>query len=86
MQRIGRPETREICLPIRRRPPKLAWRRRSTERAQTGGVSDFDDYLDGPPCPACGTQMQPDGVDTAEGLESCHRCPRCKLVLVIPGH
>lgn len=53
---------------------------------QTGGVSDFDGFLDGPPCPACGTEMRPDGVDTADGLESCHRCPRCKLVLVIPGY
>jgi hypothetical protein len=49
---------------------------------------DFDeDGFDepGPPCPACGTEMAPDGIDTAEGLESCHRCPRCKLVIVVPG-
>jgi hypothetical protein len=46
---------------------------------------DIDDELDepGPACPACGTEMSPDGVDTAEGLESCHRCPNCKLVIVI---
>jgi hypothetical protein len=60
------------------------------ELLQTGGVlddwaNDGDALFDGPPCPACGVEMQPDGVDTAEGLESCHRCPRCKLVLVIPG-
>jgi hypothetical protein len=48
-------------------------------------ANDGDALFDGPPCPACGVEMQPDGVDTAEGLESCHRCPRCKLVLVIPG-
>ncbi|WP_166793282.1 hypothetical protein [Cryobacterium lactosi] len=45
----------------------------------------FDIDEPGPPCPACGTQMSPDGVDTAEGLESCHRCPRCKLAIVVPG-
>ncbi|WP_161498724.1 hypothetical protein [Microterricola pindariensis] len=49
-------------------------------------MNDFDDLFTGPPCPACGTEMHADGVDTAEGLESCHRCPRCKLVLVIPGY
>lgn len=58
---------------------------------QTGRVrEDWSDesveFFDGPPCPACGVEMQPDGVDTAEGLESCHRCPRCKLVLVVPGY
>jgi hypothetical protein len=46
---------------------------------------DVDDDEPGPACPACGTEMSPDGVDTAEGLESCHRCPRCKLVIVMPG-
>ena len=45
----------------------------------------FDTDEPGPPCPACGTEMSPDGVDTAEGLESCHRCPRCKLAIVVPG-
>jgi hypothetical protein len=29
--------------------------------------------------------MTADGVDAAEGLESCHRCPRCKLVVVAMG-
>ena len=58
---------------------------------QTGGVRDDGvddgiDLFDGPPCPACGVEMQPDAVDTADGLESCHRCPRCKMVLVIPGY
>jgi len=38
---------------------------------------------DGPLCPVCGIEMLADGVDTAEGLESCHRCPRCKLVVVV---
>ena len=49
--------------------------------------TDIDIDLDepGPLCPACGTEMTEDGVDTAEGLESCHRCPRCKLVIVVPG-
>ncbi|WP_166789488.1 MULTISPECIES: hypothetical protein [unclassified Cryobacterium] len=46
-------------------------------------MKDFDD--DGPACPACGTEMIPDGVDTADGLEECHRCPRCRLVIVVPG-
>ncbi len=36
-------------------------------------------------CPACGAQMIEDGVDTADGLESCHRCPSCRLVIVVPG-
>jgi len=50
--------------------------------------AEFDELVfdePGPPCPACGAEMFPDGVDTAEGLESCHRCPRCKLVIVLPG-
>jgi Zn-finger nucleic acid-binding protein len=47
-------------------------------------MSDFDDD-DGPACPACGTEMIPDGVDTADGMEECHRCPRCRLVIVLPG-
>ena len=38
---------------------------------------------DGPLCPVCGIEMLADGVDTAEGLESCHRCPQCKLVVVV---
>jgi tRNA(Ile2) C34 agmatinyltransferase TiaS len=46
-------------------------------------MKDFDD--DGPACPACGTEMIPDGVDTADGLEECYRCPRCRLVIVVPG-
>jgi transposase-like protein len=46
-----------------------------------------DDGFDepNPPCPACGSEMTPDGVDTADGLESRHRCPRCKLVIVLSG-
>jgi tRNA(Ile2) C34 agmatinyltransferase TiaS len=40
---------------------------------------------DGPACPSCGVEMNADGVDTAQGLESCHRCPHCRLVLVVPG-
>jgi tRNA(Ile2) C34 agmatinyltransferase TiaS len=46
---------------------------------------NVDESETGPRCPACGTEMAPDGVDTAEGLESCHRCPRCKLVILVPG-
>jgi tRNA(Ile2) C34 agmatinyltransferase TiaS len=46
-------------------------------------MSAFDD--DGPVCPACGTEMIADGVDTAGGMEECHRCPRCHLVIVLPG-
>jgi transposase len=52
---------------------------------QTGEMEEFALDGDGPLCPACGVGMTPDGVDTAEGLESCHRCPRCKLVIVVPG-
>ncbi len=44
-----------------------------------------EETADAPLCPACGTEMITDGVDTAEGLESCYRCPRCRLVIVIPG-
>ena len=47
-------------------------------------MSAFDDD-DGPVCPACGTEMIADGVDTADGMEECHRCPRCHLVIVLPG-
>ena len=52
---------------------------------QTGEMDDLSLEADGPLCPACGAEMTADGVDTAEGLESCHRCPRCKLVVVVPG-
>ena len=47
-------------------------------------MSAFDTDGD-PTCPVCGTEMITDGVDTAEGLESCHRCPQCRLVIVVPG-
>ncbi|MBG6214922.1 MAG: hypothetical protein LH475_10835 [Cryobacterium sp.] len=36
-------------------------------------------------CPACGSEMITDGVDTADGLEFCHRCPKCRLVIVCPA-
>ena len=52
---------------------------------QTGEMEDFALGGDGPVCPACGVEMTADGVETAEGLESCHRCPRCNLVVVVPG-
>ena len=52
---------------------------------QNGKVEDLALDGDGPACPACGAEMSADGVDTAAGLESCHRCPCCKLVIVIPG-
>ena len=58
----------------------------SADDVDDDGVDEYGDLFDGPPCPACGVEMQPDGVDTVEGLESCHRCPRCKMVLVIPGY
>ncbi|WP_167726495.1 hypothetical protein [Cryobacterium sp. TMT3-29-2] len=48
-------------------------------------MEDFALGGDGPVCPACGVEMTADGVETAEGLESCHRCPRCNLVVVVPG-
>ncbi|WP_166787026.1 hypothetical protein [Cryobacterium sinapicolor] len=48
-------------------------------------MEDFALDGDGPVCPACGVEMTADGVETAEGLESCHRCPRCNLVVVVPG-
>jgi hypothetical protein len=50
-----------------------------------GGMDEYGLDEDGPTCPACGIEMIADGVDTAEGLESCHRCPRCRLVIVVPG-
>ena len=52
---------------------------------QTGAMHPLESDNDGPSCPACGAEMTPDGVDTADGLESCHRCPRCKLVILVPG-
>jgi uncharacterized Zn finger protein len=39
---------------------------------------------DGPPCPACGHEMNADVVETAHGLKVCQRCPECGLVLVVP--
>ena len=45
-------------------------------------MPDTDDDLTGP---VCGAEMITDGVDTADGLESCHRCRRCGLVIVVPG-
>jgi hypothetical protein len=59
---------------------------RFSRRYTPEGLMDDDELNEpGPVCPACGTEMTPDGVDTAKGLESCHRCPRCKLVIVLPG-
>ncbi|WP_198418093.1 sulfatase-like hydrolase/transferase [Cryobacterium sp. TMT4-10] len=53
--------------------------------AHTGWMTEIGFDGDGLACPACGVEMTEDGVDTAEGLESCHRCPRCRLVVVVPG-
>ncbi|SEN32086.1 zf-TFIIB domain-containing protein [Cryobacterium luteum] len=47
--------------------------------------AEQSDTAENPICPACGTEMITDGVDTADGLEECHRCPRCRLVIVVPG-
>ncbi|MFC5931721.1 hypothetical protein [Cryobacterium melibiosiphilum] len=47
---------------------------------------DDDDGLawDGPPCPACGLEMNSDVIETAHGLKVCQRCPACGLVLLVP--
>ena len=38
----------------------------------------------GPPCPACGAEMNAEIISTSRGLKASERCPRCDLVLLIP--
>ena len=48
---------------------------------------DDDDGIgwDGPACPACGSEMDAEAIETSHGLKVSQRCPACDLVLLVPA-
>lgn len=52
---------------------------------EDAGMEDDGIGWTGPPCPACGYEMNAETVQAWRGLKIIQRCPECDLVLVVRG-